>query len=212
MPGIVYCLTNPAMPDYVKIGRTTNLEQRLKQLDSTSVPLPFEVVYAIEVDIPEEVEKLLHDAFADHRTRSTREFFMIDALRIRSAMRLAGGRDVTPTEDIVEDAESQKALDQGRARRAAFNFQMVGLEPGAQLYFDTKYSNPAAELITATVASHNRIIFEGEETSLSTSALIIYERQGVAPKSRAVQGPTAWYYNGETLTERRHRMELEGVV
>ena len=41
MPGIVYCLENPEMPDVVKIGCTTDIEQRLRQLDNTSVPVPF---------------------------------------------------------------------------------------------------------------------------------------------------------------------------
>jgi len=32
------------MPDYVKIGRTTNLEQRLKQLTSTTLTNPMEAI------------------------------------------------------------------------------------------------------------------------------------------------------------------------
>lgn len=48
--GIVYVLTNAAFDGYVKIGKTTNLEQRLRSLDNTSVPLPFRCVYAVEVD------------------------------------------------------------------------------------------------------------------------------------------------------------------
>ncbi len=47
MSEIVYVLTNPTMPGLIKIGRTTNLEQRVKSLSSdTGVPLPFEVFYA----------------------------------------------------------------------------------------------------------------------------------------------------------------------
>lgn len=39
----VYVLTNPAMPEYVKVGRTNNIERRIKDLSKdTSVPLPFE--------------------------------------------------------------------------------------------------------------------------------------------------------------------------
>lgn len=36
--GIVYVLSNPAFDNYVKVGRTIDLEQRLKQLDNTSEP------------------------------------------------------------------------------------------------------------------------------------------------------------------------------
>ena len=60
---IVYILTNPAFPDYIKIGRTTNLKQRLLSLDNTALPLPFECYYAVEVNDSKKVEKLLHQSF-----------------------------------------------------------------------------------------------------------------------------------------------------
>lgn len=46
---IVYVLSNPAFDRYVKVGRTVDLEQRLRQLDNTSVPLPFRCEFAVEV-------------------------------------------------------------------------------------------------------------------------------------------------------------------
>ena len=42
MSGVIYCLQNPAMPDLVKIGKTSiDIEPRLRSLDNTSIPLPF---------------------------------------------------------------------------------------------------------------------------------------------------------------------------
>ena len=62
--GIVYVLTNPAMPDLVKIGMTNrdNVDARMKELFNTSVPVPFECGYACKVVglRCEEVEKALH--------------------------------------------------------------------------------------------------------------------------------------------------------
>jgi hypothetical protein len=47
---IVYVLVNRAMPDLVKIGKTErDIESRIKGLDTTSVPLPFECYYAAKV-------------------------------------------------------------------------------------------------------------------------------------------------------------------
>ena len=46
--GIVYILTNAAMPGLVKIGMTARaeIEARMNELYSTGVPLPFECSYA----------------------------------------------------------------------------------------------------------------------------------------------------------------------
>ena len=48
--GTVYVLTNPAMPDLVKIGKTTrDVSLRLSDLYTRGVPLPFECEYAAKV-------------------------------------------------------------------------------------------------------------------------------------------------------------------
>ena len=58
MEGSVYVLTNPAMPNMVKIGKTTrNVELRLADLYSTGVPLPFECEYAAKVRDVDKTEK-----------------------------------------------------------------------------------------------------------------------------------------------------------
>ncbi|MCW8946525.1 MAG: GIY-YIG nuclease family protein, partial [Sedimenticola sp.] len=50
MTNIVYVLINESMPGYVKVGRTDDLEQRMRSLDNTSLPLPFECFYAAKVN------------------------------------------------------------------------------------------------------------------------------------------------------------------
>ena len=42
--GIVYLLTNPVMPGWVKIGMTTqeDIDKQMKELYTTGVPIPFE--------------------------------------------------------------------------------------------------------------------------------------------------------------------------
>lgn len=77
--GIVYVLTNPAMPGLVKIGMTTrdNLDTRMRELYGTGVPVPFECAYACKVKTSDcsKIEKALHIAFAPNRINANREFF-----------------------------------------------------------------------------------------------------------------------------------------
>ena len=80
--GYVYILTNPAFQeDWVKIGMSSvSVEQRVKQLDGTAVPLPFEIFATMKTVKYNEVEKLVHktiDRLTDLRIRQNREFFNV---------------------------------------------------------------------------------------------------------------------------------------
>ena len=57
--GYVYILTNPSfMNDWVKIGKTSkSVEQRVKDLDGTAVPLPFQIYATLKTCKYAEVEK-----------------------------------------------------------------------------------------------------------------------------------------------------------
>lgn len=200
---IIYVLTNPAMPGMVKIGYTIDLKQRLKGLDSTSVPLPFRCEYALQVSDSLAAEKLLHDAFGDRRIRDNREFFEVDASRVIAAMKLTGGEDVTPSDDVASDEAGIAALAKPSKRKADVNFEMVGLAQGTELYF---VDDPS---IRATVLSKWRVMFEGEDTSMSKSAKLIHERRGKTWK--AVNGANFWSYDGETISERRNRLDREAA-
>ena len=198
MAEIIYVLINEAMPGYVKIGMTNNsLEERIRSLDTTSVPLPFACFYAAKVKNAKECEKLLHDTFLDHRVRSNREFFEISPERVVSALRLAEIENITPKKDYVENEEDQKALNQARSRRSIFNFAMVDIPAGSEL----SYIND--ENIKAKVLDKKSIEFQGQTTSLSASA------QKLLGYSYQVQGTIYWMYEGETLDERRRRFESD---
>jgi len=195
MNEIIYILINESMPGYVKIGKTTNLEQRIRSLDTTSVALPFECFYACTVKDAAFVEQQLHDAFLDHRVRSSREFFEISPERAVAALKLAEIQNVTPKKDFVETQEDQQALNQARTRRAVFNFKMVDIPVGAELIFSRD------ENIKAKVIDNRSIMFNGEITSLSTSA------QKILNYDYGVAGTDYWMYESETLDERRRRIE-----
>jgi hypothetical protein len=73
--GIVYIVTNPAMPGLIKIGRTYDLESRLMTLSSHSgVPMSFELVYSAEVRDSVYVERAMHATFSMFRIPG-KEFF-----------------------------------------------------------------------------------------------------------------------------------------
>ena len=196
MTNIVYALTNPSISDVVKIGMTSNLENRLRSLYNSSVPVPFECYFACEVDSMEFVEKQLHD---DFRVNPKREFFRIDPERIVSILRLVMIKDVTPSSDIVEDEVDQRSLDKERIIRSRFNFEMIDIPMGSTLTFTKDITK------TAKVLDKQKIEFEGEVHSLSSSALEIVHSMGYTWSQ--ISGPSCWVYEGETLTERRLRME-----
>ena len=201
MPNIVYVLINPSIPDIVKIGMTTDLTTRMRSLYNSSVPVPFECYFACTVNDMSFVEKQLHDGFDDFRVNPKREFFRVDPERVVAILKMVMIEDVTPREDIVEDEIDQRSLDKENTIRSRFNFDMVGIPVGSKLEFVKDKD------ITATVVDNHKINFNGKVMALSKSALEILHGMGFM--WRKVSGPTLWSYDGETLHERRLRMEQE---
>ena len=76
--GVIYVLTNRAMPGLIKVGFSTrSAESRAAELSATGVPLPFEVVFSAEVEAPSQVEAEIHARFAQYRISNSREFFQM---------------------------------------------------------------------------------------------------------------------------------------
>ena len=81
-PGYVYILTNPSFrEDWIKIGKSSRpVDVRIKELDNTSVPLPFEIFATMKTAKYNEAEKLVHryiERFTNLRIRNNREFFNV---------------------------------------------------------------------------------------------------------------------------------------
>ena len=202
MSKIVYILTNESMPDTIKVGITDNLDRRVRELDNTSTPLPFECYYAVEVENASVIEKKIHEGLDDKRIRQNREFFNVTPEQAKAILEIAevmGGKNVTPTEDIVETPQDKQALDTARKKRSKFNFGMVNIEPGTILEFVKD------KTITCEVIDDSKIKFRGEVTSLSASANTVLHEMGYDWEQ--AHGPKFWMHQGKSLRDLRFEKE-----
>ena len=121
-------------------------------------------------------------------------------------MKLLCKDEVTPNTIRQEvSVEEIRAVEARQKVRSAFNFSMVDIPVGSELHF---IDEPE---IIAKVVSNTKIEFNGETTSLSASAgkLLQNLKGWWADQEPKAQGPRYWVYMGETLSERRNRMENE---
>ena len=194
---IVYILTNESMPDTIKVGITENLNRRIRELDNTSTPLPFECYYAVEVENASAIEKKIHEGLDDKRVRQSREFFYATPEQAKAILEIAevmGGKNVTPKEDIVETPQDKQALENARKKRGRIDyFGILGIQKGTTLTFSKD------ENITCVVSDNGKIIFRDKETTLSGSALLITNEMGY--DWGQVQGAGYWCYQGKTLRD-----------
>jgi hypothetical protein len=203
MPDVIYILTNEAMPGLIKIGITTgDVGERVKQLDNTSIPLPFECFYAAEVADAGVAEKAIHKAFGDHRVRPSREFFNLSPDKPKAILELLCVKNVTPGLELFTEPGDKEALGEAKKRRANFSFEAVGIPPGTvlQSVFD--------DSITCVVKGNRWVEFRGQEHSLSSSALIVAHEKGFGWS--AIAGPDYWKYEGKTLSQMREDKIEEG--
>lgn len=203
MPNIIYILTNEAMPGLVKIGYTLNLEQRMRELSTASgVPLPFECHYAAEVPDHVRIESLMHQLFSEHRINPRREFFRIPPEKAVIALQIGGYKDVTPGDDVVAEDEAEKAaVERVRARRERISLSSIGVKPGHVLTF-SRDPNRIVEVV-----EDNKVKLNGEVMTLSRAAIRTLNDLGLT--TTAASGSVYWKFEGETLDERRQRLEEE---
>ena len=213
--GVIYILTNPSFPEYVKIGYAKDIEQRLLQLNrSETIPFAFRVYATYDVVTPLS-DLILHDLIdglnPDLRAietfngkKRTREFYEMTpeyAYNILSSIAKLSGTEsrlkrIKPEEHEVEDIkiaeEAEKAY-----RRGPFTFSSVGINPGETISFVPDCS------ITATVVDDKHIRIGETVTSLSGAAKSILHKN-------ALQGPKYWSYNGRILDDIRTEKENGG--
>ena len=213
--GVIYILTNPSFPEYVKIGYAKDIEQRLLHLNrSETIPFAFRVYATYDVVTPLS-DLILHDLIdglnPDLRAietfngkKRTREFYEMTpeyAYNILSSIAKLSGTEsrlkrIKPegheVEDIKMAEEAEKAY-----RRGPFTFSSVGINPGEIISFVPDLS------ITATVVDDKHIRIGETVTSLSGAAKSILHKN-------ALQGPKFWSYNGRILDDIRTEKENGG--
>jgi len=192
--GIVYILTNPAMPNIVKIGMTSRAEvgQRMSELYTTGVPVPFDCSFAGRVMNVKKVEKAFHKAFAPYRLNPSREFFEIDASQAIALLELICDEDVTPeinTElDKVDQVSKNAGNELAKKRRPRFNFAEMGIMVGERI--DSNYNDEFCVVI-----NERDVEFRNENMSLTRATKLKLENTyNVAP------GPY-WSYNGRIIRD-----------
>ena len=194
--GFVYILENKAMPDMWKIGITNrdDLGVRLKELFNTSVPLPFNCVYAAKVNDCRQVEKALQNAFRKERVHESREFFRVEPDRIIPLLELYKIEDVTTSveqeinESITE--EDREANNHFVGRRPNFKFDQMGIKSGSKITLVSEDT-----IVEATVAENNKVIYNGTEYSLTPLT------QELLKKNYKILPLQYWKYNGKFLDD-----------
>ena len=213
--GVIYILTNPSFKEYVKIGYATDIEKRLRQLNrSETIPFAFRVYATYDVDAEltdKELHRLIDMLNPDLRTietfdgkTRTKEFYAMkpeEAYSLLECIAKISGtshrlKRMKPEGHEIMDEQTAREV-QEEARRGPFRFSAVRIPVGSKVQF---IDDPKIE---ATVIDDRHVEYNGETTSLSALA------KELKKFARTPQGPAFFTYEGETLAERRIRIEKD---
>lgn len=207
--GVIYILTNPSFPEYVKIGFATDIEKRLKQLNrSETIPYAFRVhaVYETTNSLTDkELHKLIDTLNPDLRAVETfdgkkrvKEFYAMSKdeayALLRSIAKISGTEKhlklMKPEGHEIQDEKKAEEV-KNEARRGPLRFSEINIPIGAKLSFSRD------KKITVTVVDDRKVEYNGVTTTLSAVA------KQLLGTSYDVQGPHFFTYNGELLTNIR---------
>ena len=101
---------------------------------------------------------------------------------------------MTPREVVVETEQDRQALDNAKKRKGRVDyFGILGINAGETLTFSKDSS------ITCEVGDNGQVLFRGEATTLSGSALTIVCEMGY--NWQRVRGAAYWCFKGATLSD-----------
>ena len=217
MKGYIYILTNPSFRDWVKIGYADNVEERVKQLNSSEcTPFAFRVYATYEVNsrlldkkmhiIIDKLNRNLRSIDEYNGQRRVREFFAIspeDAFAIFEAMAEINNcperlkKWELSTESIKEEELAETVAEEmenkRRARSSNWNFDCWQIPVGAEL---VNVDNPQ---IRCMVVDSKNIEDNGEVMSMTRLAKI------VSGKETTSHGPgyisQHFSYNGKIIKD-----------
>ena len=219
--GVIYILTNPSFPEYVKIGYADDVNKRLSQLNSSEcVPFSFRVYATYKVknrltdkkvhSIIDRLNPGLRAIENNNGKKHVREFYAMsaeDAYKILEDIASVNGLQDNLARVLPSLEEEKQAKEAGEIKKhyerkkKSLTFVEYGIPIGAELAY-TK--DPT---IKCKVISDKKVEFEGKEYSLSSLAGELNVRRG--SKNRNVAGTDVFMYNGEVLSfELRTRLGI----
>ena len=185
-PGYVYILTNPSFKeDWVKIGMTQNMEERLRTLDTTALPLPFKKFATLKTVKYQIAEKHVHhyiETFTNLRIRDKREFFNVKPEQALSIF--------LEVAELLEDAVVTKYDEEGHPttiypagspkltstvplkeerKQEPKQWRNVWLLPSNQKYFDLKTCYNEEGQVFWQIKSNFRSVKEGDRGFIYSS-------------------------------------------
>ena len=217
--GVIYILTNPSFPQYVKIGYADNVEARLKQLNNSEcIPFAFRVYATYEVE--ERLTDLKLHALIDQLNpdlraidnvdgkRRVREFYAMtpeQAYSILETIAFLGGRTErlklweASAEERKDIELAQEIEEEHIERLSPFAFSKCNISVGTKITFVCRGNEHSGT--ECVVVDDKNVEYNGKRYSLSALATeFVGSKHGVA-------GPMYFKYNGEWLHKRRAKLE-----
>ena len=214
--GVIYILTNPSFPEYVKIGYADDVQKRLKQLNkSECVPFAFRIYAVYEVDsrlsdkkvhaIIDKLNPNLRSIEEFEGKPRVREFYAMEAedayLILEAIAEINGRADKLKKMELTENEEKAEEIaneieTETQEKAENFSFTKCEIPVGAIL----QYINDTS--ITCTVVNERKVEYDNKEMYLTGLAKILLgKRVGIC-------GPRYFTYKGERLDEVRHRLNV----
>ena len=196
---MVNILANGAISDFVKIGFTVDLAERMWKLDkSGGAPFKWDCVYSAEVENPGAWVWMVRDLFAGSRV--SRCLFHTEVTeQALGVLRLERGEEVKLTSGGKSRCGKKSTKGKKGKRGRNFDFEILAIETRAELEFPCEVES----VCRVTQVKPPRVEYVGEDMTLTEAAERVLGRES----TKGVQGPLYWRYEGETLVAPRLRLE-----